>query len=87
MHGDNAHALVYSPESGESPFFFLSFTMYISLALYCVVPEGFHTSLNPEEALIYTSMTVVWSGCLILDLYRLWEVYGASSCYAKTTLI
>ena len=43
--------------------------MYISLALYCVVPEGFHTSLKPEEALIY-----LYDGCMVriltLDLYK-----------------
>ncbi len=38
--------------------FFLS--MYISLALCCVVPEGFHTSLKPEEALIY-----LYDGCMV----------------------
>ncbi len=56
MHGDNAHALVYSPKSGESPFSFSRiFSIYVHqlIALYCVVPEGFHISLKPEEALIY----------------------------------
>ena len=43
--------------------------MYISLALYCVVPEGFHTSLKPEKTLIY-----LYDGCMVrmsynLDLY------------------
>ena len=57
--GDSAHALVYSPESGESPF-----SSFISLALYCVVPEGFHTSLKPEEVLIY-----LYDGCMVRMSY------------------
>ncbi len=42
--------------------YFLS--MYISLALYCVVPEGFHTSMKPEEALIY-----LYDGCMVRMSY------------------
>ncbi len=35
-------------------------------AVYCVALEGLHTSLKPEQALIYqtTSAMVVWSSCL-----------------------
>ncbi len=38
--------------------------MYISLALYCVVPEGFHISLKPEEALVY-----LYDGCMVKISY------------------
>ena len=52
--------------------------MYISLALCCVVPEGFHTSVKPEKRLSSTHlcMTAVWCRRLSLDVYSLWEVYG-----------
>ncbi len=38
--------------------------MYICLALYCIVPEGFHTSLKPEEALIY-----LYDSCMVRMSY------------------
>ncbi len=60
--------------------------MYISLAFYCacVVPEGFHTSLKPEEALII----YLYDGCMIRMSYlgtvqAIWEVYSASHCYLR----
>ncbi len=56
--GDNAHALTYSPESGESPFSFFNLCFYLSVLVFYVKSlalywEGLHTSLKPEQALIY----------------------------------
>ncbi len=59
--------------------------MYISLALYCVVPEGFHTSLKPEEALIY-----LYDGCMVRMPYlesvqAMGSVWCLKLLLAKTT--
>ncbi len=64
--GDGAHALVYFHNLGNPLFLSLIYflSLYISLALYCVVPEGFHTSLKPEEALIY-----LYDGCMVKMSY------------------
>ncbi len=38
----------------------------VAYAIYCVGLEGLHTSLKPEEALIYLydGRMTVWSSCL-----------------------
>ena len=59
---DSAHALSYAVKYGESPYFPLSTV----LCFYYVDQEGLHTSLKPEEALVYFT-TVVWSKCLSLE--------------------
>ncbi len=53
--------------------YFLS--MYISLALYCIVPEGFQTSLKPEEALIY-----LYDGCMHGQDVLPWICTGYGKC-------
>ncbi len=79
----SAHTLSYAVKYGESPSFLLS-TM---LCFYCVDQEGLHTSLKPEEALVYLK-TVVWSGCLSLEgraIASLCASCGTSNCLEKTT--
>ena len=77
----------FSPKSGKSPFLSLIYflSLYISLALYCVVPEGFHTSLKPEEALIY-----LYDGCMVRMSYlgsvqAMGSVWCLKLLLAKTT--
>ncbi len=69
--GDRPMCLFTLQNLGNS----LSLSIYVKqLRFPYVGREGLHTSLKPEEALIY-SMIVVWSGYLSLVLYRLWKVY------------
>ena len=70
MSTDNAHALSYAVKYGESP----SFPLSTVLCFYCVDQEGLHTSLKPEEALVYLT-TVVWSGCLSLEGQAIGQVF------------
>ncbi len=49
-------------------------------SLYCVVPEGFHTSLKPKEALIY-----LYDGTLYGQDVLPWICTGYGKCMVPQT--
>ena len=75
--GGSVHALIDSPESDIPVLFYLWLMPSIALVEKAC-------TLKPEEA----STMVVWSGCLSLVPYRLWQVFvlPAAACEYNPTV-